>query len=113
MGHRNALALAVHPGTGAIWENENGPNGGDEINILQAGKNYGWPVVSFGRFYAGPRVTHWVISGHLNWAFPTVYRGCDRVEPAFLVSILRDVFAQLDLPFPPDRDAVTESRLVQ
>lgn len=57
IGHRNALGLAVHPDTGAIWECEDGPNGGDEINILQPGKNYGWPVVSFGRFYLGPRVT--------------------------------------------------------
>ena len=57
MGHRNPMCLVVHPETGAIWENEDGPNGGDEINILQAGKNYGWPVVSNGRFYAGPRVT--------------------------------------------------------
>jgi glucose/arabinose dehydrogenase len=57
MGHRNPLALVVNPQTGAIWENEDGPNGGDEINILQAGKNYGWPIVSDGRFYAGPRVT--------------------------------------------------------
>ena len=57
MGHRNPMGLVVHPETGAIWENEDGPNGGDEINILQAGRNYGWPVVSDGRFYAGPRVT--------------------------------------------------------
>jgi len=57
MGHRNALGLAVQPDTGAIWECEDGPNGGDEINVLQPGKNYGWPVVSFGRFYLGPRVT--------------------------------------------------------
>jgi glucose/arabinose dehydrogenase len=57
MGHRNMLGLAVQPDTGAIWENENGPNGGDEINVLQAGKNYGWPIISYGRFYLGPRVT--------------------------------------------------------
>jgi len=57
LGHRNALGLAMQPDTGAIWECENGPNGGDEINVLQPGKNYGWPVVSFGRFYLGPRVT--------------------------------------------------------
>ncbi|MCU1335982.1 MAG: PQQ-dependent sugar dehydrogenase [Bryobacterales bacterium] len=57
LGHRNALGLAVNPETGAIWECEDGPNGGDEINILQPGKNYGWPVVSFGRFYLGPRVS--------------------------------------------------------
>jgi glucose/arabinose dehydrogenase len=57
MGHRNALGLAVQPDTGAIWECEDGPNGGDEINILQPGKNYGWPLVSYGRFYLGARVS--------------------------------------------------------
>src|SRR5262245_14870537 len=57
LGHRNALGLAVQPDTGAIWECEDGPNGGDEINVLQPGKNYGWPLVSFGRFYLGPRVS--------------------------------------------------------
>ena len=54
MGHRNTLRLAKHPGTGAIWQVENGPNGGDEMNILVPGANYGWPIVSLGRTYAGP-----------------------------------------------------------
>ncbi len=54
MGHRGTLGLAMHPGTGEIWQNENGPNGGDEINILKPGRNYGWPVVSLGRDYPGP-----------------------------------------------------------
>jgi aldose sugar dehydrogenase len=54
MGHRNSLGLAVHPGTGEVWQNENGPNGGDEINILKPGANYGWPLVSLGRTYPGP-----------------------------------------------------------
>ena len=57
MGHRNALGLTVQPDNGAIWECEDGPNGGDEINVLRPGKNYGWPVVSYGRFYLGPRVS--------------------------------------------------------
>jgi glucose/arabinose dehydrogenase len=57
LGHRNSLGLMVHPQTGALWNNENGPNGGDEINIILPGRNYGWPVVSFGRDYAGPRVS--------------------------------------------------------
>ena len=47
----------MHPQTGAIWEHENGPNGGDEINILLPGRNYGWPLVSWGRTYEGPRVS--------------------------------------------------------
>jgi glucose/arabinose dehydrogenase len=53
-GHRNALGLAMHPLTGEMWQNENGPNGGDEINILKPGANYGWPIVSYGRTYPGP-----------------------------------------------------------
>jgi aldose sugar dehydrogenase len=56
-GHRNGLGLALEPETGRLWECEDGPNGGDEVNILQAGKNYGWPVVSNGRFYLGPKVS--------------------------------------------------------
>jgi glucose/arabinose dehydrogenase len=54
MGHRTFLRMAKHPLTGAIWQIENGPNGGDEVNILTPGTNYGWPLVSLGRTYAGP-----------------------------------------------------------
>ena len=56
LGHRNTLGLMLHPNTGEMWQHENGPNGGDEINILSPGGNYGWPIVSFGRFYSGERV---------------------------------------------------------
>ena len=55
-GHRNTLGLILHPVTGEIWQHENGPNGGDDINIVLAGRNYGWPVVSFGRDYSGARL---------------------------------------------------------
>jgi len=54
MGHRSSLGLALHPRTGQMWQTENGPNGGDEINILKPGANYGWPMVSYGRQYTGP-----------------------------------------------------------
>ncbi|MGE3404766.1 MAG: PQQ-dependent sugar dehydrogenase [Vicinamibacterales bacterium] len=53
LGHRNTIGMAMHPDTGAIWVNENGPQDGDEINILKAGANYGWPVVGMGRDYFG------------------------------------------------------------
>ena len=53
LGHRSTLALVVHPATGELWESENGPNGGDEINILKPGANYGWPLVSTGRIVSG------------------------------------------------------------
>ena len=52
-GNRNPQGLAIHPQTGAVWANEHGPQGGDELNILLAGKNYGWPIASYGREY-GP-----------------------------------------------------------
>ena len=54
MGHRNQLGLTIHPATGALWSAEHGPNGGDELNIILAGRNYGWPDVSLGRDYDGP-----------------------------------------------------------
>jgi len=52
-GHRNAYGLAVHPETGELWECEFGPLGGDELNVLHPGRNYGWPLVSMGRNYTG------------------------------------------------------------
>ena len=47
----------MHPETGDIWENEHGPLGGDEINVLEAGGNYGWPLVSYGLDYTGEQIT--------------------------------------------------------
>jgi glucose/arabinose dehydrogenase len=55
-GHRNIQAAAINPETGELWEIEHGPMGGDELNIAKAGKNYGWPVVSFGVNYNGSPV---------------------------------------------------------
>ena len=57
MGHRNQLGLAWHPVTGDLWATENGPQGGDEANIIRPGANYGWPLASYGRQYSGVRVT--------------------------------------------------------
>lgn len=56
-GIRNPQGLALHPVDGTIWEGEHGPQGGDEINILNAGKNYGWPVISYGINYNGTAFT--------------------------------------------------------
>ena len=55
-GHRNIQAAAINPESGVLWEIEHGPMGGDELNIPEAGKNYGWPVVSFGLNYSGTPV---------------------------------------------------------
>lgn len=52
-GMRNPQGLALNPWTGAIWESEHGPRGGDEVNIIQPGKNYGWPIATYGINYSG------------------------------------------------------------
>jgi len=57
LGHRSPQGLAMNPATGALWENEHGPLGGDELNIIQAGKNYGWPLVTFGTDYDGTKIS--------------------------------------------------------
>ena len=54
-GHRNPQGLAVHPVTGRLWSHEHGPRGGDEINVLEAGVNYGWPVITYGAEYGSGR----------------------------------------------------------
>ena len=56
-GHRNPQGMAIHPETGKIWTHEHGPQGGDEINIIKAGKNYGWPKASFGINYNDTKFT--------------------------------------------------------
>ena len=57
-GHRNPQGLALNPQTGEIWENEHGPRGGDEINLIKKGANYGWPVISYGINYDGKPITN-------------------------------------------------------
>ena len=75
-GHRNVQGAALHPATGELWTHEYGPQGGDEVNVAEAGKNYGWPVITYGAEYGSGRkigegthregmeqpLTHWVPS---------------------------------------------------
>jgi glucose/arabinose dehydrogenase len=63
LGHRNQMGLTFHPETGDLWASENGPQGGDEVNIVRAGGNYGWPLASYSREYQG------------RWVSPTPWRG--------------------------------------
>ncbi|MEC7878015.1 MAG: PQQ-dependent sugar dehydrogenase [Bacteroidota bacterium] len=56
-GHRNPQGIFLHPETGMIWTNEHGPKGGDEINIIRKGKNYGWPTITYGKNYNGSIIT--------------------------------------------------------
>ncbi|MGI9413812.1 MAG: PQQ-dependent sugar dehydrogenase [Hyphomicrobiales bacterium] len=55
-GHRNPQGAALHPVTGKLWVHEHGPSGGDEVNVVEAGRNYGWPVIGYGRHYSGAKV---------------------------------------------------------
>lgn len=75
-GHRNVQGAAIHPATGKLWTHEHGPQGGDELNVDEAGRNYGWPVITYGRNYGTgtrigegteradvkPPLTHWIPS---------------------------------------------------
>jgi glucose/arabinose dehydrogenase len=71
LGHRSQVGVAVHPETGALWSTEHGRQGGDEVNVILPGRNYGWPVVSYGRDYSGARTS------------PTVWQ--DGFEPPLVV----------------------------
>ena len=76
-GNRNPQGLAMHPETGQIWEAEHGPKGGDEINILVAGTNYGWPVISYGRSYSGAEIGEGTAKAGMaqpvrHWGVPSV-----------------------------------------
>lgn len=56
LGNRNPQGLAVHPATGELWSHEHGPQGGDEVNVIRRGANYGWPVIGYGKEYSGEAV---------------------------------------------------------
>jgi len=73
LGHRAALGLAVHPTTHEVWLSEMGPNGGDEINVIKPGRNYGWPLVSLGRTYPGPWQARANQPTHEGYEPPVVY----------------------------------------
>jgi len=63
IGHRDQLGITIHPDTGAVIAEEHGPNGGDEVNVILPGRDYGWPTSSFGRNYDGPRISETPLPG--------------------------------------------------
>jgi glucose/arabinose dehydrogenase len=89
-GHRDQLGLTVHEATGAVLAAEHGPNGGDEVNVISPGRNYGWPKFSFGRTYEGPRISDSCVEGQslrrqLTSRRSAAYRragACGRQRPA-------------------------------
>jgi glucose/arabinose dehydrogenase len=75
-GHRNVQGAALHPQTAALWANEHGPQGGDELNIVQRGRNHGWPVITYGRNYGsgtvvGEGTQRADVGAPLKWWVPT------------------------------------------
>ena len=70
-GHRNIQGMTLHPDSGAVWTHEHGPRGGDEVNILVAGTNYGWPEITYGEHYRGgeigPEAAEGLAQPHLYW----------------------------------------------
>ena len=122
-GHRNPQGLAFDPATGRLWSQEHGPQGGDEVNLVGRGRNYGWPVITHGRNYSGTRITdetaragmeqpatYWVPS--IAPSGLTVYRGdrFPRWDGNLFVGALR---AQLLVRLEIDGDRVVhEERLL-
>ncbi|MCW3088505.1 MAG: gdhB [Sediminibacterium sp.] len=88
-GHRNPQGLAYNPLTNEVWENEHGPRGGDEVNIIKKGKNYGWPLVSFGINYDGKPVTD---NPQMNGVEPPIHTWTPSIAPCGLAFITTDKF---------------------
>ncbi|HEY7189455.1 MAG TPA: PQQ-dependent sugar dehydrogenase [Vicinamibacterales bacterium] len=91
LGHRNILGLTMNPENGAIWSVENGPNGGDEVNELLPGHNYGWPIIGAGRFYLGPRVS---VNPYREDMDPPVAFWVPAIAPSGLAFYTGDKFPQ-------------------
>jgi len=123
-GHRNPQGMTVHPETGKIWIHEHGPRGGDEINIPKAGKNFGWPVISYGINYSGTTFTeiskkegmeqpiyYWVPSiAPSGMAFAT-NTGDNKLEGNLLIGSLK--FEYLELAILEDDKVVSREKLLE
>jgi len=88
-GHRNPQGTAVHPVTGEVWETEHGPRGGDEINLIRPGLNYGWPVVSYGINYDGTILTEDTVKTGME---PPVYQWTPSIAPCGMTFVTGDRF---------------------
>jgi glucose/arabinose dehydrogenase len=124
-GHRNVQGAALHPETGELWAHEHGPQGGDELNVVRAGRNHGWPVITYGREYVtGFKIgegaarsdvvaplTHWVPSiAPCGMAFLTSDRYPGWKGSLFLGALRAEVLVRLELDGPK---VVREQRLLQ
>lgn len=124
-GHRNVQGAALHPKTGELWTHEHGPQGGDEVNVSEAGRNYGWPVVTYGAEYGSgakigegtakagmePPLVHWVPSiAPSGMAFVTSDRYPGWKGDLFVGALRAQVLVRLQLD---GRKVVRQERLLQ
>lgn len=91
-GHRNPQGMEMHPETGKIWIHEHGPKGGDEINIIQKGKNYGWPVISYGINYDGTIFTE--LTNKEGMEQP-IYAWIPSIAPSGMTFVTSDKYPEL------------------
>ncbi|SHJ42017.1 Glucose/arabinose dehydrogenase, beta-propeller fold [Arenibacter nanhaiticus] len=88
-GHRNPQGLIKNPVTGTIWEHEHGPQGGDEINIIEKGKNYGWPLVTYGINYSGTSITD---NTELEGTEQPIYYWVPSIAPSGMAFVTSDKY---------------------
>lgn len=92
MGNRNVQGAALHPLTGELWAHEHGPQGGDEINIIRAGKNYGWPIITYGKEYG--RGSDIGEGTHKEGIEPPVLQWTPSIAPSGMAFYYGDAFPQ-------------------
>jgi aldose sugar dehydrogenase len=91
-GHRNGQGLMIHPETGELWMTEHGPKGGDEINIVIKGSNYGWPMYSYGDNYNGSSIP----STHVEGTTPPVYTWTPSIGVCGITFVTGDLFSSFN-----------------
>ncbi|MCX7547199.1 PQQ-dependent sugar dehydrogenase [Xanthomarina sp. F1114] len=88
-GNRNPQGMKIHPETGEVWTHEHGPKGGDEINIIKSGKNYGWPKVTFGVNYVGTKISDYT---ELPGLEPPIHYWVPSIAPSGMAFISSDKY---------------------
>ncbi|MEW6334826.1 MAG: PQQ-dependent sugar dehydrogenase, partial [Thermodesulfobacteriota bacterium] len=90
LGNRNIQGAALHPGTGELWTHEHGPQGGDELNIIRPGRNYGWPVISYGvNYITGTRIGE---GTHKEGMEQPLYKWVPSIAPSGMAFYVGDQF---------------------
>jgi glucose/arabinose dehydrogenase len=89
LGHRNPQGAALHPETGELWLVDHGAQGGDEVNVVRAGRNYGWPVITYGRDYSGAKIG---VGTHREGMEQPLYYWDPSIAPSGMAFVTSDLF---------------------